>query len=229
MQYDGNGKLAEAIAELYGLSPKSQVQIAALIKQAKADLGITSKAKRMGNDVKLAIYRWHYKRLSPADNIQSAMQGEAAPDSPVQYVKQAEDGDPDLLASDTVQYVKQDDNQSIPDTVTQEALAIEGKPETQAHDTEQLMPVLDSEDEIDADDDFKQLHFGVSVLQGDKVKRTTVMMEAYLVKALQRKHGLIDNPEIRVWIEQAIKADARFDSHKPLTKQVKRVITESLV
>jgi transposase-like protein len=56
------------------------------------------------------------------------------------------------------------------------------------------------------------------------------MLEGYLVKALQRKHGLTDNTAIRAWIEQAIKADGeRFDSAMPLTKQVKRMMIESFV
>jgi len=65
-QYDGTGKLAEAIADLCGLSPKSQGQIAKLIKQAKDALKITSKAKVMPTDTKLAIWQWHYDRLHPA-------------------------------------------------------------------------------------------------------------------------------------------------------------------
>jgi hypothetical protein len=74
--------------------------------------------------------------------------------------------------------------------------------------------------------DFKQIHFAINV----KTKRTTVMLEGYLVKALQRKHGLADNTAIRTWIEQAIKADGdRFDSIAPLTRQVKRIIIESFV
>ena len=56
------------------------------------------------------------------------------------------------------------------------------------------------------------------------------MLEGYLVKALQRKHDLTDNPAIRAWIEQAIKSDGvRFDSDAPLTRQVKRLIMESFV
>lgn len=75
-----------------------------------------------------------------------------------------------------------------------------------------------------ADDDFKQIHFAVSL--GNK--RTTVMLESYLVTALQRKHGLADNTAIRLWIQQAIEHDApRFDSAAPLTRQIKRLIIES--
>jgi hypothetical protein len=87
--------------------------------------------------------------------------------------------------------------------------------------------VMQDDDDMDkAVYDFKQIHFAINL--GNK--RTTVMLEGYLAKALQRKHGLIDNPAIRAWIEQALKDDgARFDSYAPLTRQVKRIIIESLV
>lgn len=75
-----------------------------------------------------------------------------------------------------------------------------------------------------------QFHFGVTITHQGQSKRTTVMLEGYLVKALKRKHGLTDNATIRAWIEQAIKADdGHFDSSMPLTKQVKRMIIESFV
>ena len=183
MQYDGNGKLAEAIADLFGLSPKSQEQVAKRIKEAKAGLGITSKAKVLPDDVKLAIYQWHYDRLNP-----------------VQDVKQSDNDGLDLSADSTVQHIKQD-------------------------------AVVQLDDDMDsAVYDFKQIHFAVMFAHKGHIKRTTVMLEGYLVKALQRKHGLIDNPAIRAWIEQAIKNDGvRFDSDAPLTRQVKRIIIESLV
>lgn len=73
MQYNGTGKLKEAIAVLHGLSPKSSAAIAKLIKQAKDALGITSKAKSLPDDVKLAIYTWHYERLNPSNAVQSDM------------------------------------------------------------------------------------------------------------------------------------------------------------
>ena len=85
--YDGTGKLAEAIASLYGLSPKSQARIAELIKQAKNGLGITCKFKQMPDDMKLAIWRWHYDRLHSA---QSSVEIISRPDDnePVEIIAQ---------------------------------------------------------------------------------------------------------------------------------------------
>ncbi|MDO9142355.1 MAG: hypothetical protein Q7U38_18710, partial [Methylobacter sp.] len=91
--YDGTGKLAEAIAALSGLSPKSQGQIAKLIKQAKDALKITTKAKVLPTDTKLAIWQWHYDRLH--SNEQPVEIISQLPDSePVEIVSQAVDSEP---------------------------------------------------------------------------------------------------------------------------------------
>ncbi len=205
MQYDGSGKLAEAIADLFGLSPKSQEQVAKRIKEAKAGLGITSKAKVLPDDVKLAIYQWHYDRLNPVQNIKQGGNGQDSPvqslhDATVQDVKQTDNNNPDLLAGSTVQNIKQDAPTQLDDDIDNAVY------------------------------DFKQIHFAVMFAHKGHIKRTTIMLEGYWVKALQRKQGLTDNPAIRAWIEQAIKDDGvRFDSDAPLTRQVKRIIIESLV
>jgi len=205
MKYNGTGKLAEAIAELFGLSIKSQARIAKLIKEAKTGLGIAGNAKILPNDVKLAIYRWHYDRLNPVQDIKQgdAVQDNPArplPDAAIQDIKQTENAAPELLPDRTIQNVKQG------------------------------IPVQDDVDSDNAVYDFKQIHFAVTVPHHGESKRTTVMLEGYLVNALQRKHGLADNPAIRVWIEQAINKDnMRFDRDAPLTRQVKRLIVESFV
>ena len=224
MQYDGSGKLGAAIADLCGLSPKSQAQIAVLIKQAKDGLGIISKAKRLPDDMKLNIYRWHYDRLN---FVQHVIQDDSIQDRPIQSlpnaivqdVKQSDDDKLDLLPDNPVQYIKQDDVYHVKNTddiqnVKQDALA-------QTNDDHMLDGSVY---------DYDQVHFGVTITHRGHSKRTTVMLEGYLVKALQRKHDLADNTAIRAWIEQAIKdADDTFDSNAPLTKQVKRLIVESFV
>jgi transposase-like protein len=203
MQYDGSGKLSEAIADLCGLSPKSGMQITERIKEAKDGLGITSKSKRLPDEVKLDIYRWHYERLN---SVQDVKQDDGVQDNPVQSL-------PDTFVQD----VKQNDDklELLPDNTVYNV----------KHDDGGVYNVKRGDNDVPVDD-FKQIHFAVTVAG----KRTTVMIEGYLVKALQRKHGLPDNMAIRAWIEQAIKNDGvRFDNDAPLTKQVKRLIVESFV
>lgn len=160
MDYDGTTPLQPAMAELVGLSAKSQAQLAVLVKEAKTALGIST-ARVLPPNERLAVYRWHWERLNPVQNVK----------------------------------------QDVPALVDGE-------------------PVYD----------FKQIHFAVIVMREGQPKRTTVMLEGYLVKALQRKHGLADNPSVRAWIENAVKADgARYDGYAPLTRQLMRIIIESLV
>jgi hypothetical protein len=130
----------------------------------------------------------------------------------------------ELPLDESVQDIKQ--NESIQDSPITHSL-----PAIAVQDIKQSIPVqIDDEDSDNAVYDFKQIHFAVTITHKEHTKRTTVMLEGYLVKALQRKHHLADNTAIRTWIEQAIKADGeRFDSFAPLTRQVKRIIIESFV
>ncbi|POZ52982.1 hypothetical protein [Methylovulum psychrotolerans] len=322
MGYDGKGKLAAAIAGLYGLSPKSQAQIAAHIKQAKAALNIISKAKVLPDDERLAIYRWHVERRNAATAMQTDIMGEPLDDMPltqaepladvvgVQVLALVEAADSEAIpepeadtfapaieatgaigimtdpgdqpelpplaeiktatqpVADTPAFSvsavngadsgvspellepspppKSDGSESLKDPLLPEAAASEA---TATVGAVQPMPGQDGQpepppagvvqdvkqDALPTDggtgpDDYGQVHFALTVIYGEQAKRTTVMLEGYLVKALQRKHRLSDNTAIRVWIEQAIKADSgRFDGNAPLTKQVKRIIVESFV
>jgi hypothetical protein len=115
------------------------------------------------------------------------------------HVKQTNDEVKETPVDNDVQYVKQDS------------------------------PVQDNNVVDSSVQDFKQLHFAVTVTHDGKPKRTTVMLEGYLVKALRYRQGLTDNAAIRTWVEQAIKSDDRFESFAPLTRQVKRIIVESLL
>ena len=99
--------------------------------------------------------------------------------------------------------------------------------DSSVYNVKQDSPIQSNDD--NSDYDFKHIHFAVTINHNEQAKRTTVMLEDYLVKALQRKHGLSDNTAIRLWLEQAIKDDGRFDSIQPLTRQLKRLIIESLV
>ncbi|GEM_PF-4472155 len=93
MQYDGKGKLGEAIAGLYGCPPKSHNKIARLIAEAKAALSIDSKAKVLPDDVKLAIYQWHWGRLNPAQGAgQPTLNGTGAADglSPLEPLSESD-------------------------------------------------------------------------------------------------------------------------------------------
>ena len=72
--------------------------------------------------------------------------------------------------------------------------------------------------------DFKQVRFALRIAG----KRTTVMLEQFVIKTLQRSQGLPDALAVRVWLQDSINNDARFDPEIALTKQINRLIIESL-
>ncbi len=171
--YDGTGKLAEALAALYGCSPKSSNTLSKLTQQAKAALGITCKDKPLPERLRLDIYRWHCQQLG-------------------------------IKHGDVVYDVKQSD----PVKTTTAGVSVY----------------------YFKHEDYRQVHFAVTIEHNGKPRRTTVMLESYLVSALQRRHNLADNTAVRAWIGEAIKgAGSGFDGNQPLTKQVKRLVVESFV
>jgi len=71
MAYDGNSPLQPLIAELIGCSPKNQAKIAKVTKQAKLDLGITSKARRLPVETKIQIYAHLVELYSQSNDVNS--------------------------------------------------------------------------------------------------------------------------------------------------------------
>lgn len=235
MQYDGTGKLVDALAALYGYSPRSHNKIAELIAEAKAGLGMTHKARNLPTADRLAIYRWHYNRLNP---VQDGKQDELGDTGSVQAVdfstekKRRSVGIPPESPVNEQRHKGIIDNDKPPDE------AQTTTPAKPVQNVKRVSPVYNVKHNAPAQfngnnshlniDDYHQIHFAVTINQQKQPKRTTVMLEGYLVKALQRKHGLPDNTAIRVWIEQAIRRDGvRFNTDAPLTKQIKRIVIES--
>jgi hypothetical protein len=167
------------------------------------------------------VYRWHWRRLNPVQDIKQASGNADA--EPVQDVKQEGESQLDGNRTDNPVYdVKQtESNQAIADCADDVVQNVKQHGEPVADDGGGNLG------------DFDQIHFAVQIpahYGSGSTRRTTVMLERYLVGALGRRHGLSGNAAIRAWIEQAIKNDGvRFDSHAPLTRQVKRLIVESLI
>lgn len=233
MTYDGTTPLQPALADLMGLSVKSQARLAGLAKEAKTALGIANGARILPPEQRRAIYQWHKDRLNP---VQAIKQDEATrtgqqPDSPVYNVKQGGENVIARTIEDEIGNRRGQRTDLVIENSNDDVFVDEGT----GNELPQNFAVIKGKEtiEIAAEragfgnnlDDFGQVHFAIQV----EGKRTTVMFEGYLVKALQRKHGLTGNGDIRAWIGQAIKTDSRFDNHAPLTRQVKRLVIESFV
>ena len=244
MQYDGTGKLTDALAALSGYSPGNHNKIAELVAEAKAGLGMDGKARNLPAADRLAIYRWHYDRLhygqdGKQDGLSDTGAGQsvafpaASVNIPAEKIKRS-------VGIPKENPVKGQGHNGVidngkptgePQTITPDNPVQNVKRASPVYDVKQDAPAQHNGNDSQLSiDDYHQIHFAITIVHQKQPKRTTVMLEGYLVKALQRKHGLPDNSATRTWIEQAIQRDGtRFDSGAPLTKQVKRIIVESFV
>jgi len=226
MNYDSATKLSDALASLHNVSPKNHNKLAALTQQAKDALRINTKAKRLPDDTKRAIFQWHVEQLKTVQDVKQDDDNRAQGDSSLDQAPILKNP---LEPSNTEAVPLPPDNPPYHHDLDMQVPGqnLASYENFVHHDLDMQVP--DESDDVDLWD-FEQVHFGVTIDYQPKPKRTTVMLEGYLVKAMQRKLGLTDNASIRAWIEQAIKADGwRFDCDAPLTRQVKRLIIESLV
>ena len=70
MAYDGTTPLNQAVADLIKCSPKNNNKLAKVIGQAKNDLGITSKAKKLPTEINLQIYSHLVELYSQTTNTE---------------------------------------------------------------------------------------------------------------------------------------------------------------
>ncbi|MDO9141256.1 MAG: hypothetical protein Q7U38_13145 [Methylobacter sp.] len=206
--YDGTGKLAEALAALCGYSPKSQGRTAELIKQAKDGLNITSKAKLMPTDTKLAIWQWHYDRLHSNEQ-------------PVEIISQLPDNEP-------VEIISQAES-SAPVEIYSQANDIE--PVEIISQPEPITPV-----EIIAqldDDDPTELHnldivrVAFYVTKDGKRLRQVIALDGFYINGLIAATG-ITRQGVPKWIQAATNEWGAFDAHLPITRQVKYLIVRTM-
>jgi hypothetical protein len=218
MDYDGTTNLQPAIAELLKLSVNNQAGIAKAVKQAKVALNMDTAARRLPAADKLAIWQWHVDRLAVQDIKQPLHGNDTGHD--------ADDGNVTDTTADTdndVQDVKQPDtvDNSPPVQDIKQTNADNAVQDIKQNDNDKGVYDVKQPEQVS---DFAQVHFAVNLGS----KRTTVMLDGYLVNALKHKHGLDGNASIRQWLQSVVDADTRFDINGRVTPQTMRLIVESL-
>ncbi|MCX7095263.1 MAG: hypothetical protein NTY50_17685 [Methylobacter sp.] len=203
--YNGVGKLGDAIAELYGCSPKNNNRIAELV--AKAELGIVSKTKKLPDDVKRAIYQWHCDRMRPATN------------NAVEIISQAD-------SNDGVEIFSHDDSN--------ESVELYSQPEPSLPVDIISQPEYDKAVEINsqyADTALIRIAFYIQRQGKKRVKqarvRQVIALDGFYVNALMLATG-IDKKGVPAWVQSAVNGWAAFDGELPVTRQVKLLIVREL-
>ena len=200
--YNGSGKLGDAIAELYGCSPKNNNRIAELVANAKAELGIISKAKKLPDDVKLAIYQWHCDRVRPATNNAVEIISHNDGNNGVEIF--SHDG-----SNESVELYSQPEPSLPVDIISQ--------------------PEHDKAVEINSqyvDTALVRVAFYIQ-RQGKRV-RQVIALDGFYVNALMLATGMA-KADVPKWVQQAIDGWAAFDGGLPITRQVKLLIVRELI
>jgi len=204
-QYDGTGKLAEALADLCGLSVKSQAAIAKLTAQAKDALKITGKVLPL--DDRLKVWQWHYDRLHPAGEsveIISQLPG----NEPVEIVSQLPDNDAVEIIAQSVQV----------EPVEIISQAQNNKP------VEIFSQTDDDEPEVN---NLDVIRIAFYANKDGKRIRQVIALDGFYLNGLIATTG-ITRQDVPKWVQTAVDAYRPFDPHRAVTRQVKYLIVRTM-
>jgi hypothetical protein len=220
--YDGSGKLSLAIAELCEVSPKNSIALTKLMRQAKDALNITTKLKRLPDNVKLDIYRWHYDRLQAVEiDSQPGIQ-------PVETISQVDavEINSQSIRDDAVEIFSQVESVNI---VSQhESVEHYSQPETVAPVEIISQPTSNDTVEIVSQYDINALVriAFYTVNKGVRV-RQVIALDGFYINALMLATGIIKQ-DVPKRVQQAVDNWEAFDSALPITRQVKFLIIREL-
>ncbi len=228
--YDGTGKLGDAIAALYGCSPRSNNKISALVGEAKAALGV-GKSKKLDADVNQSIWQWHFDRLHPEADADVKIDSQAAQLDSVNIISHTDSNEsvelyshstpPDLVEiysqpepSLSVDIISHDDSNEIVEIISQ--------------------PEHDESVEINsqyADTALVRIAFYIQRQGKKRVKqervRQVIALDGFYINALMLATG-IDKKGVPAWVQSAVNGWAAFDGELPVTRQVKLLIVREL-
>ncbi len=252
--YDGVGKLGDELAKLYGFSPGNNDRIANLTAEAKAGLGITSKAKKRTADENLALWQWHVdkKRSTPKDGTHESVEINSQPDN-VEIFSQApgsksvelftqnniQDADIDSqsIINGAVELCSRPDVQPI-GTILQDDTPLPVEVISQAKREETVdtisQPVTvgaftadNAVEMITQYPDTAIVRIAFYTANNGSRTRQVIALDGFYVNALMLAAG-IARRDVPKWIQLAVDSWAAFDSGLPITKQVKFLLIREL-
>jgi hypothetical protein len=223
--YDGVGKLGDELAKLYRFSPKSNNLIADRIAEAKAGLGITSKAKKRTANENLALWQWHYEKLHPIANESVSINSQTGNNDGVAIFTQADNNEVvDILTqfkqADRVEVSLQPDGNNDVEILLQ----------SDGNDGVEVFTQPDNNKSVEI---FTRYHDSASVRiafyiqRQNKKIRQVIALDGIYLNALMLATG-ITKADVPKWIQQAVDSWAAFDSSLPITKQVKLLLVREL-
>jgi len=199
--YDGTTGLQKPIADLLGLSYKSQREIAKATKRAKIALGIMGKRTLPPAD-RVKVYE--YLKAEQADKLKKTV-------LPIETLQDT----PLLMDDESVEIPLQ--SQAVELSLQDEGVEIISQGES-VEKFSQHSPL----------NDFDSLRVAFYVKKRGIKTRLVIALDGFLVNALMKKTG-IDRQALPKWVQEATNRWTAFDPLLPVTRQVKMLIIRCLM
>jgi len=200
MVYDGTTPLQPVIAKLIGCSPKSQVKIAAVQKEAKRALGITSKARILPAATRLQIFNHVVKLYSQPTN-----------NEPVKIIAQTNNNEP-------VEIVSQDKTPAPPEPENTKQAPVNIIAQPEDNEPVNIISHLGN---------FDNVRVAFYVDRNGNRERQVISLDGFFINALASIKVL--KQDIPQWTQTQIDDWAAFDSKLPITRQIKYLIMLAVV
>jgi len=200
MAYDGTTRLNLAVADLIGCSPKSNNKLAKVIGQAKNDLGITSKTKKLATELNQQIYNHLVELYSQPTN-----------NEPVEIISQAINpaiAEPENTQQPSVELYSQD---SVPNPPPL-------KPEKPQQSTVEIISHVNN---------FDNVRIAFYIMRKDKRERQVISLDGFFINALASIN--ISKQDAPQWVQAQVNDWKAFDVQLPITRQVKYLIMLAVV
>jgi len=207
MAYDGTTPLNKAVADLIGCSPKNNNKLAKVIGQAKNDLGIASKAKKLPTEINQQIYSHLVEIYSQSINNKPVeIYSHTANKEPVEIISQA--NEPENTPQALVELYSQD---SKPKPAQQ-------KTKNPNQSTVEIISQLNN---------FDNVRIAFYIMRNNKRERQVIALDGFLINALASIG--ISKQDAHQWVQAQVDDWTAFDSQLPITRQVKYLIIREVV
>ena len=245
MAYDGTTRLTQAVADLIGCSPKNNNKLAQVIGQAKNDLGIASKAKKLPTEINQQIYSHLVELYSQSinnkpvnifsqstnsdtveiisQNIKPALaEPENIPQTPVELFSQDSTPKPTLEnpQPSPVEIISQPDNNKPVEIYSQ------------PNDNEPVNIVSHPNDNKAVElfshtNNFDNVRIAFYIMRKGQRERQVISLDGFLINALLSIG--ISKQDVPQWLQAQVDDWTAFDGQLPITRQVKYLIIREVV
>ena len=210
MAYDGKTRLNLAVADLIGCSPQNNNKLAKVIGQAKSNLGITSKARKLSPGINQQIYSHLVKIYSQPTN-----------NAPVEITSQEHE---------PVTAEKEQTPQVPVELYSQDSGPTPPKSESLHRSTVEIISQPDNNESVELfshTNNFTNVRIAFYIVRKGKRERQVIALDGFLINALASIG--ISKQDAPQWVQAQVNAWTAFDSKLPITRQVKYLIMREVV